>query len=40
VIYTLLHLKIDGEKQVIVDDKTIKPALLNPEASIKIGLRL
>lgn len=32
-----LHLRLGGTNQVIVDEKIFKPALLTPEASIKLG---
>ena len=35
-----MHIKVGGDKNVVVDNKIFKPALLNPEASIKLGLFL
>lgn len=32
-----LHLRVGGEKSVLVDGKTFTPPFLNPEASLKIG---
>lgn len=34
-----LHLRIAGEQQVKVDNKIFNPPLLNPEASLKLGLQ-
>lgn len=33
-----LHLKIGGDKHVLVDGKTFKPPFVNPEASVKFGV--
>lgn len=33
-----MHIRIAGDKKVIVDDKTFTPPLLNPEASVKFGV--
>jgi hypothetical protein len=35
-----MHLRVAGEKHVLVDGKIFIPPLLNPEASLKIGLVL
>lgn len=35
-----LHLRVGGDKKVGVDGRTFTPALLNPEASIKVGVVL
>jgi hypothetical protein len=32
-----MHLRVAGDKEVKVDDKTFNPPLLNPEASLKVG---
>jgi hypothetical protein len=35
-----MHVRIAGDKYVAVDDKIFKPALLNPEGSVKVGVKL
>jgi hypothetical protein len=35
--WTGMHLRVAGDKEVKVDDKTFNPPLLNPEASLKLG---
>lgn len=35
-----LHLRVGGAKRVDVDGRTFAPALLNPEASVKVGVVL
>jgi hypothetical protein len=35
-----MHVKIAGDKNVDVDNKTYTPPLLNPEASVKLGVYL
>lgn len=32
-----LHLRVGGDRSVLIDGQTYKPALLNPEASVKLG---
>lgn len=34
-----IHIRIAGNKLVAVDDKIFKPALLNPEGSLKMGVK-
>jgi len=33
-----MHIRLLGDRRVAVDDKIFKPALLNPEGSVKLGV--
>jgi len=35
-----MHVRIAGDDKIRVDDKTFSPPLLNPEASVKLGIFL
>lgn len=34
-----MHIRMAGDKRVAVDDKIFKPALFNPEGSVKLGVK-
>jgi hypothetical protein len=36
--WAAMHIRIGGASHVVVDGKTFKPPLLNPEASVKLGI--
>lgn len=33
-----MHVRVGGDKSVLIDGKTFTPPLLNPEASVKVGV--